>query len=56
MLKALCASSLFVIDFDRMANIREKEAYLQLQRQELADKEFVFETERSAVILMRQKY
>jgi hypothetical protein len=39
-----------------MASVREKEAYLQLQRQELADKEIVFESERSAVVLLRQKY
>jgi hypothetical protein len=38
-----------------MASVREKEAYLQLQRQELADKEIVFESERSAVVLLRQK-
>ena len=39
----------------RMANVREKEAYLQLQRQKLADREFQFESERSAAVLMRQK-
>jgi hypothetical protein len=38
-----------------MAYVREKEAYLQLQRQELADKEFQFESERGATVLMRQK-
>jgi hypothetical protein len=38
-----------------MVHIKEQEAYLQLQRQELAEKEFLFESERSAAILMRQK-
>jgi hypothetical protein len=38
-----------------MASIREKEAYLQLHRQELADKEFLFESERSAAAILRQK-
>jgi hypothetical protein len=38
-----------------MTSVREKEAHLQLQRQELADKEFIFESERSASVLMRQK-
>jgi hypothetical protein len=44
-----------MIACDRMISIREKEAHLQLQRQELADKEFIFESERSAIVLMRQK-
>jgi uncharacterized membrane protein (UPF0127 family) len=39
-----------------MAYVREKENYLQLKRQELADKEFLFESERSAAVIMRQKY
>lgn len=38
-----------------MVHIKEQEAYLQLQRQELAEKEFLFESERSASVLMRQK-
>ena len=44
-----------MIACDRMISIREKEAHLQLQRQELADKEFIFESERSASVLMRHK-
>jgi hypothetical protein len=39
-----------------MTCVKEKEAYLQHQRQELADKETLFESERSAVVLLRQKY
>jgi hypothetical protein len=38
-----------------MVHIKEQEAYLQLQREELAEKEFLFESERSAAVLMRQK-